>query len=144
MAVPDPGANETMLWPAPSAFAAPPEGVPEPAEARWLLTIDDGRTIEVQDFGLIGRDPELADGDPDGELVPMVDPEMSVSKTHAAFGVDDDGLWFLDRHSTNGSAMVGPDGDRVALEPGVPTTIAPGSEVWIGRRHLKVDLESDG
>jgi hypothetical protein len=26
------------------------------------------------------------------------------------------------------------------LEPGVATPVMPGSAVWIGRRHLKIDL----
>ncbi len=69
----------------------------------------------------------------------LVDPEMSVSKTHAAFGADDEGLWFLDRFSTNGTSVQEPGGDRVGLEPGIATPVMPGSDVWIGRRHLTID-----
>jgi hypothetical protein len=131
-----PASDHTVVWPSQGMFAPTP---PEP-EPRWTLTLDDGRTIEVEEFALIGRDPELSDQDPDGELVAMIDPEMSVSKTHAAFGVDEDGLWFLDRRSTNGTSVVAPGESRVALAPGVQTWIAPGSEVWIGRRQLWVDF----
>ena len=110
---------------------------------RWVVTLDDGRTIDVPDFALIGRDPEPGAEDPEAGLVSLIDPEMSVSKTHAAFGVDDEGLWFLDRYSTNGTSMQAPGGERIALEPGVATPIVPGSDVWIGRRHLTIDRADD-
>ena len=129
----------TVAWPSPlAAMAAPTE--PEP---QWVLTLDDGRVLVAPDFGLIGRDPEAAEEDPEAELVSVIDPEMSVSKTHASFGVDDDGLWFLDRYSTNGTSAKAPGGERIALEPGVATTILPGSEVWIGRRHIQIELTEE-
>jgi hypothetical protein len=108
---------------------------------RWILNIDDGRTMPVEEFALIGRDPEPGPDDPSGSMVPMNDPEMSVSKTHAAYGVDRNGLWFLDRYSTNGTAMVPPGAGRIALQPGVRTAVPAGSEVWIGRRCLRVDQD---
>ena len=109
----------------------------------YVLTLDDGRTIDVPDFALIGRDPEPTEDDPEAGLVSMVDPEMSVSKTHASFGVDDEGLWFLDRFSTNGTSMQAPGGERIGLEPGIATPVEPGSDVWIGRRHLKIDYSDN-
>jgi hypothetical protein len=112
-------------------------------EPRWVIILDDGRTIDIPDFALIGRDPEPTEDDPEAGLVSLIDPEMSVSKTHASFGVDDEGLWFLDRYSTNGTSMQAPGGERVGLEPGVATPIPPGSEVWIGRRHLRIDRAED-
>jgi hypothetical protein len=127
----------TMIRPGPAPAEAT-RPIPPP-NRRWALTIDDGRTVYAAEFSLIGRDPELAPDDPDGELVPMEDPEMSVSKTHAAFGVSGGRLWFLDRYSTNGTAMVPPGAGRVALEPGVRTTIPSGAEIWIGRRSLRVE-----
>ena len=114
-----------------------------PALPRWVVTLDDGRTIDVPDFALIGRDPEPAEDDPEAGLVSLIDPEMSVSKTHASFGVDDEGLWFLDRFSTNGTSIQLPGGERVGLEPGIATPVLPGSDVWIGRRHLKITLDDD-
>jgi hypothetical protein len=110
---------------------------------RWVVTLDDGRTIDIPDFALIGRDPEPTADDPEAGLVSLIDPEMSVSKTHAAFGADDEGLWFLDRFSTNGTSMQAPGGERVGLEPGIATAVVPGSEIWIGRRHLTIDRAND-
>jgi hypothetical protein len=129
----------TMVRPSPLAGAARP-GASSGAGPRWVALLDDGRTIDVPDFALIGRDPEPTDEDPEAGLVSLLDPEMSVSKTHASFGVDAEGLWFLDRFSTNGTSMQAPGGERVGLEPGVATPVMPGSAVWIGRRHLKIDL----
>jgi hypothetical protein len=127
-------ANPLLAAPAGRADAEP--GLP-----RWVLTLDDGRTIDVPDFALIGRDPEPTEDDPEAGLVSLVDPEMSVSKTHASFGVDDEGLWFLDRFSTNGTSLQLPGGERVGLEPGIATPVLPDSDVWIGRRHLKITLD---
>lgn len=124
----------------PTRRVQPPEPPPFP---RWVVTLDDGRTIDVPDFALIGRDPEPGENDPEAGLVSLIDPEMSVSKTHAAFGVDDEGLWFLDRYSTNGTSMKAPGGERVGLEPGVATPVESGSDVWIGRRHLTVERSDD-
>jgi hypothetical protein len=127
----------TMVRPGPAP--SEPTRPIRPAAPRWNLNIDDGRTVLAEEFALIGRDPEPGPDDPAGSLVPMNDPEMSVSKTHAAFGVDRNGLWFLDRYSTNGTAMIVPGEGRVALQPGVRTPIPDGSEVWIGRRCLRVE-----
>jgi hypothetical protein len=127
-----PLAVEPAAW----ASSAPPA-------PRWVVILDDGRSIDIPDFALIGRDPEPAEDDPEAGLVSLIDPEMSVSKTHASFGVDDEGLWFLDRYSTNGTSMQPPGGERVGLEPGIATPIPPGSQVWIGRRHLRID-RADG
>ena len=46
--------------------------------------------------------------------------ERSISKVHLAFGPEADGarLWVMDRGSTNGTVLVGPDGARRALSPG--------------------------
>jgi hypothetical protein len=128
----------TMVRPLP---AEPTRPMRSGGARRWILNIDDGRTVPVEEFALIGRDPEPGPDDPSGSMVPMNDPEMSVSKTHAAFGVDRNGLWFLDRYSTNGTAMVPPGAGRIALQPGVRTVVPAGSEVWIGRRCLRVEQD---
>ncbi|HST83538.1 MAG TPA: hypothetical protein VLL08_17535 [Kineosporiaceae bacterium] len=136
--LPEPEVESDLTMVQSSPLAAEP--VPwEPSAPRWVVILDDGRTIDIPDFALIGRDPTPAEDDPEAGLVSLIDPEMSVSKTHASFGVDDEGLWFLDRYSTNGTSMQPPGGERVGLEPGVATPIPPGSEVWIGRRHLRID-----
>jgi hypothetical protein len=140
--VPEPEVETDLTMVRSSPLAA--ESVPwAPTPPRWVVILDDGRTIDIPDFALIGRDPTPAEDDPEAGLVSLIDPEMSVSKTHASFGVDDEGLWFLDRYSTNGTSMQAPGGERIGLEPGVATPIPPGSEVWIGRRHLRIDRADD-
>jgi hypothetical protein len=133
----------TMVRPSPLAVGSTRRIVPNPSGPRWVVVLDDGRTIDVPDFALIGRDPEPAEDDPEAGLVSLIDPEKSVSKTHASFGVDDEGLWFLDRYSTNGTSMKAVGGERIGLEPGIATPVTPGSEVWIGRRHLRIDYTEE-
>jgi hypothetical protein len=142
-AFPDAEMDMTVVRPRPMTSDPTRRIQTGPSMPRWVLTLDDGRTIDVPDFALIGRDPEPAEEDPEAGLVSMIDPEMSVSKTHASFGVDDEGLWFLDRFSTNGTSVQAPGGERIGLEPGVASPVVSGSDVWIGRRHLQVDRVDD-
>jgi pSer/pThr/pTyr-binding forkhead associated (FHA) protein len=68
-------------------------------------------------------------------LVRVADP--SVSKTHFAFGVDEQGAWVLDRNSKNGCAIV--DGDRQEpCPPGQKIRVRAGMTVLFGARQCAV------
>jgi pSer/pThr/pTyr-binding forkhead associated (FHA) protein len=72
-------------------------------------------------------------------VVAIDDPERSISKVHLAFGLEPDGrLWVMDRGSTNGTVVVGPDGRSAALVAGSRATVAPGWTVRFGRRTVQV------
>lgn len=129
------------------AAAAAPTTAPAPATAPSLspavpprtvvLEFDDGTTVPAPAVGLLGRAPEAAAGERADLLLPLRDPSMQLSKTHAAFGVDASGFWMLDRGSSNGTVARTPAGDR-ALTPGERTSIPPGSTVLVGGRSFRV------
>jgi hypothetical protein len=106
--------------------------------ARYRLEFDDGRSVEVGETGLLGRDPAAEADEIVVHLLSLEDPEHSVSKTHLKFGAAADGFWVADRHSTNGTVLVMPDGDRTTLEPGVRTTVPPEAGVEFGNRRVTV------
>jgi hypothetical protein len=102
------------------------------------LRFDDGVWLTVTRFSLIGRAPVPERGDPPALLVPIVDPGLTVSKTHLALGVDARGLWICDRHSTNGTAITDEAGTRTTCAPGQRYGVAPGSTVHLGDRSFSV------
>ena len=109
-----------------------------PATPRaWVLDVG-GRRLEVQGTGLLGRDPQPRDGERIEHLVPVEDPQRSLSKTHLAFGVDADGFWVCDRGSTNGTAVRGPDGARRSCPPDTPVRVTTGSTVLLGDHEVTV------
>ncbi|MCS5713393.1 FHA domain-containing protein [Herbiconiux sp. CPCC 205716] len=143
-----PAAPADPTPPAPAPAAAPPtDPTPRPA---FTLTFSTGESIRVHGPGLVGRNPRPAEGEHVDYLVQLIDPQRSVSKTHLAFDVDGDTLWITDRHSSNGTRVVGPPDLGVAstehatrsrsteLEPGVRIRVARGSRVGIGDEWFDV------
>jgi hypothetical protein len=67
---------------------------------------------------------------------------MRISKTHAAFGIDDTACWVADRSSKNGTVVHAPDGSSHRLDPGVPHARAAGARVVLGGRSFTVTVAS--
>ncbi|MEO7123924.1 MAG: FHA domain-containing protein, partial [Lacisediminihabitans sp.] len=87
--------------PAPAAAVAPAALLD--AVQQWRLVLPGGigaKAVEASLF--IGRNPARAAERPEAELLPLVDPAKSLSKTHALLEVDDGVLWVHDLDSTNG------------------------------------------
>jgi len=120
-----------------------PARAPAPLGTEFLMIFDDGTRLQPGALGLIGRDPAASPGEQVSQFVPLDDPSMRISKTHAAFGVDASGFWIVDRASRNGTtvALIG-DAAR-PLTPGVRTQVAPGARVTLGGRSFLV-TESTG
>jgi pSer/pThr/pTyr-binding forkhead associated (FHA) protein len=107
-----------------------------PRRAPVTVTIDSGEEAVIQRLLIIGRAPSRRDGESHAEMLAVNDPSLSVSKTHLAIEVDGDGLWVVDRNSTNGTWI---DEGRGALRPvpaGQRTRVPPGARVLIGERVL--------
>lgn len=101
------------------------------------LSFDTGEVVDVTGPGLVGRAPEPAAGEVVEHLVPIADPDRSVSKTHLAFGLNLDGVWVADRESTNGTRVV--TQGRAPIEVGqAPIPVADGSVVQFGERSFTV------
>uniref|UniRef100_UPI001010C233 FHA domain-containing protein n=1 Tax=Cellulomonas endophytica TaxID=2494735 RepID=UPI001010C233 len=112
--------------------AAGPRRPPAPVA---VLVLPDGRTVAVQRTTLLGRRPVLRDG---LDVVELVDPACTVSKTHAQLDVSADGLWLADCGSTNGTLVVLPTGDEVQVLPGRRVRLAAGVGVRLGGLALEV------
>lgn len=103
------------------------------------LTFDTGEVVLVLGTGVVGRNPSAGTTDAVVHLVTVPDPEKSVSKTHAAFGLDAGGLWFADRNSTNGTSVLATDGSRTELSPGERAHVVPGMVIEFGDRSVRVE-----
>ncbi|WP_323961087.1 FHA domain-containing protein [Arthrobacter sp. JZ12] len=102
------------------------------------IRLDDGRDLVLTSAALIGRNPAAKETET-AELIPVQDEGRSVSKTHLHLRVEDGRLWVTDRHSTNGSAVTGVNGDRTTLAGGHPYWAEPGSTVHFGDRSFQVE-----
>ncbi|HET6672424.1 MAG TPA: FHA domain-containing protein, partial [Agromyces sp.] len=118
------------------AAQAPSARADATTEHGYVLVFDDGIRFAASATGLIGRAPAPDAGEQIGQLVPLTDESMRISKTHAAFGVDGTGFWVTDRSSKNGTVAEFPDGSTRALAPGVRHALPPGTRVVLGGRSF--------
>ncbi|GIG39921.1 RDD family protein [Cellulomonas phragmiteti] len=120
---------------------APPRAdvVPEPRPgtgAALRVALDDGRVLSVTRLALVGRNPSPG---PDVQVLRVVDPARSVSKTHLQLAVDSSGgAWVVDRGSTNGTLVTLPDGAQVVCPVDHPVRLREGAVVAFGDRSLRV------
>lgn len=103
-----------------------------------VLVLPGGERLTVTGDGVLGRNPAAVVGTQVAHLVPVADPTRSVSKTHLAFGLDPVGLWVKDLHSTNGTAVVSPDGTRSLLTAGLAVHVMAGDVVVVGDVEVEV------
>ncbi|GAA3764360.1 hypothetical protein GCM10022240_15820 [Microbacterium kribbense] len=123
-----------------AAPSAPPPAGASAAGPRAELVLDSGECIDVTPPGvLLGRAPARASGDGDLALIPLVDQTKSVSKTHLAILCVDGGFAVVDRHSSNGVAIVR-NGAQIELVPGRPAVLADGDDLRFGDRHARVGI----
>lgn len=104
----------------------------------WVAELDDGRVFAVRGLVLLGRNPQPGDDEADAELVKLPDESRTVSKTHLALGVDDAGLFVVDRGSTNGSTITPPGQPTTSIGPFHAVSVGEGSVVSIGDHWLRI------
>jgi hypothetical protein len=102
-----------------------------------VLRFDTGEQVPFPDLGLVGRDPAPSAQEAGAVLIPVVDPQRSVSKTHLALGLGTSGAWVMDRHSTNG-VVLEQSGRRARLTPGERVPVGPGTIVLFGDRRITI------
>ena len=107
----------------------------------WVAELDDGRVFPVRGLVLLGRNPQPEEGETDAELVKLPDESRTVSKTHLALGVDDAGLFVVDRGSTNGSTVTPPGEETVPVGPFHAVSVSEGSVVSIGDHWVRIRRE---
>lgn len=129
-AVPPPAAEVVQ-----ASGAAPANGL---RRAQAMVRFDDGSVVRVPVLGLIGRDPEAGAGESPEALVRLEDPQRLMSKTHAAFGQDAEGVWVGDRGSRNGTQLLSPGGDVVDVPAGGRMRVSVGWTVQVGGRTFEL------
>lgn len=131
-----PGAPIVAVGPQ-AARAVTPPGPSRPRT--YVLTLDTGEAMSVSGPGVIGRAPRPRDGDRCDHVVTIDDPERSLSRTHARFGIDARGFWVCDAGSGNGTVLVLPSGQSVVVAPERPTPVPTGATIRIGDRTVLVE-----
>lgn len=102
------------------------------------VQVSDGQTVDIRGTTLVGRNPTPRPGERAVTLLNVQDPGRSVSKTHLALGLDDNGMWVADRGSTNGSLVTLPDGQRIVCFPEQPIRLSAGTTVHLGKITITV------
>jgi uncharacterized RDD family membrane protein YckC len=125
--------TQRIAPPVPRAPAAAPRPV-----RRWTAVLDDGREVAVRGLVLLGRNPQPRPGEETAELVKLADETRTVSKSHLALDLDDEGLFVVDRGSTNGSTVTTTDGVTTPCAPEQPVHVSEGSVVSMGDHWLTV------
>lgn len=154
---PPPPASHLPSAPAPSSAASVPptdevEATrlaarlgPLPAETSGAtgvrVLLADGRQVTAGASTLIGRDPSAREGEVVEALLRVDD--QSVSKTHVCLRVSGERVWAIDRASTNGTLLRGPDGTETELEPWQETAVPVGSTLRLGGTEITVALEPE-
>jgi RDD family len=108
-----------------------------PRRLAVTIVLESGRRVLVDGRALLGRNPQQDAGER-ATLVRVEDPTRTVSKTHLELRPGEHGLQLTDRGSTNGTAVIAPDGAARELEQGVPVTVSAGWTVQVGDRRFTV------
>ena len=105
---------------------------------RFVLQFSTGESSTVYGTGLIGRNPRPEPGEYFDQLIRVLDPSRSVSKTHLEFGQEAGVFWVLDRYSGNGTVLREPDSEPVRCVPERRYRIQRGTRVEIGEQFFVV------
>ncbi|MEP6478106.1 MAG: FHA domain-containing protein [Rhodoglobus sp.] len=124
---PAPTADETQLRP------------DRPATPAWRLVLGDGLVVPVESAVLVGRDPAHNAEFPTAGLLAIVEPEKTISKTHAVVEADAGELWVRDLNSTNGTYVVLPDGTEVDATADDRTEVPAGADLVFGEYVVQVE-----
>lgn len=90
----------------------------------WVFETESGQRVPLSaEVVLLGRNPSHRPGHEDAQLVTVRDAWRTVSKTHVLLRRHDDSWRITDLDSTNGVYLLGPSGEEIELEPGVPAGI---------------------
>ncbi|WP_460772940.1 RDD family protein [Microbacterium sp. GXF7504] len=120
------------------AASAPSAQVPDDATGALLLIFDTGQRerLSLRHAAVLGRNPGRSEES--DHLVPVEDPDASVSKDHLRLEYDRGGLWVTDLESTNGTELVDDDGSTRPVPPGLRVRVDDGYRVRIGNRTFTV------
>lgn len=104
----------------------------------FALELPGGERIPLSGPILLGRNPSARPEQPDAELRALVDPRMSVSKTHTVVVPGRRSLRVTDLHSTNGTTITDASGAVTVCQPGEAYVVEAGSTIGIGEFPIRV------
>lgn len=114
----------------------PPEWGPRPQVG--VLVTDDGTTHSLARDLVVGRTPDADEAVAAGTAGTLVLSDPLVSRVHARVTLHDWQVRVTDAGSANGTFLLPPGQTNwTRLEPGVETTVVPGSAVAFGHRELR-------
>ena len=102
------------------------------------MVLDDGREVAVSGVVLLGRNPQPRPGEEDAELIKVADDTRTVSKTHLSLSVDANGLYVMDRGSTNGTTLTSTPGSSVSCPAGNVVPVS-GGFISFGDHWLRIE-----
>lgn len=111
---------------------APEPVMPAPAkprEKKFVLRAPDGVLHVIERLTLVGRAPH---GDDDPQIIRVQSPNQDISRTHLSVRPAAGGIEVTDEHSTNGTIITMPDGNRYSLTPGSATFVQEGTRIDLG------------
>ena len=103
------------------------------------VTFDTGVNYPFGGSIVLGRNPVAPASRPTASLVPVDDPDRTVSKTHVVLTATREGVLVEDLHSTGGTVVVHADGQETPVVPGSPVVAAPGDTVRYGQRSVVIN-----
>ena len=103
------------------------------------VTFDTGVNYPFGGSIVLGRNPVAPASRPTASLVPVDDPDRTVSKTHVVLTATREGVLVEDLHSTGGTVVVRADGQETPVVPGSPVVAAPGDTVRYGQRSVVIN-----
>lgn len=119
--------------------AAPSRAAHQEQPAPYLVTLDTGEVMSVTGPGLIGRMPRPVPGERCDHVIVVDDPERSVSRTHARFGMDGGAFWVSDAGSGNGTTLRLPGGRVIPVPADQRVLVPSGSTIQVGDRGVRID-----
>lgn len=140
---------EPALEPEPVPALAEPSTAFEDVEAtrivapgvtgeRFVLQFSTGESYTVFGSGLVGRNPRPEPGEYFDQLLAVVDPTRSVSKTHLEYGQESGAFWVRDRFSGNGTVLREPEALPRRLQADRRYRVIRGSRIDIGEQFFIV------
>lgn len=108
----------------------------------WQIRLADGSCTPLTGALVLGRNP-VAPPSVSAVAIAVVDPDRSVSKTHA-LELRDGLPWLTDLNSSNGTTVTNDVGEAVVCEPGVALPVGDGWVAGLGEFNVRVERDPRG
>ncbi|MCP5026721.1 MAG: hypothetical protein GY929_10610 [Actinomycetia bacterium] len=97
------------------------------------LVLDDDRKVLLTGTAVVGRQPDAASAQIDGDALEIKHGSASTSRTHVLVASDGSGTRVTDCGTDNGTAVVPYEGaNPFRLQPWIPQEVDPGAQVFLG------------